>query len=92
MDAPGVLGEQGLLRRSQPAGSSARHQARTGDNQTHVACRPCGTTADVDCAPRATSCLTASDSSGFAFDEAEVVCRGDCPTCRTHGPPREDTA
>ncbi len=82
-DALRVLTEQGLLRRIQPASSSARWETRTGDNHHHVVCRSCGTTADVDCATGATPCLQASQDHGFAIDEAEVVYWGLCPTCQS---------
>ena len=70
-----------LIRRIEPAGSPARFEGRIGDNHHHVVCRSCGAIADVDCAVGATPCLTASDSHGFAIDEAEVVYWGLCPDC-----------
>ena len=76
-----ALTDAGLVRRIQPAGSVARYEARVGDNHHHVVCRTCGSIADVDCAVGDTPCLTASDDSGFAIDEAEVVYWGHCPTC-----------
>ncbi len=95
-DALRVLTEQGLLRRFQPAGSTARYEARTGDNHHHVVCRSCGTTADVDCATGATPCLHASQDHGFVIDEAEVVYWGVCPTCQerrtTRPAPLEESA
>ena len=81
-DALRVLTEQGLLRRIQPAGSTARYEARTGDNHHHVVCRSCGATADVDCAKDDTPCLQASQTAGFSIDEAEVTYWGLCPTCQ----------
>lgn len=80
-DALGVLADKGLIRRIQPAGSPALYEDRVGDNHHHVICRTCGDTADVDCAVGATPCLTASDSSGYQIDEAEVIFWGVCPTC-----------
>ncbi len=82
-DALGALGEAGLVRRIQPAGSPARFEARTGDNHHHVICRVCGRTADVDCAVGFAPCLTAGDDLGYEIDEAEVVYWGVCPGCRT---------
>ncbi|WP_022922045.1 Fur family transcriptional regulator [Ornithinimicrobium pekingense] len=76
-----VLTEAGLLRRIQPAGATARYEARVGDNHHHVVCRSCGTIADVECAVGHAPCLTASDSHGFVVDEAEVVYWGTCPGC-----------
>lgn len=73
----------GLLRRIQPAGSTARYEARVGDNHHHVVCRSCGVIADVDCAAGAAPCLDASDDHGFVIDEAEVVFWGLCPGCTT---------
>jgi Fur family transcriptional regulator, stress-responsive regulator len=81
-DTLNTLSDLGLLRRIQPAGSPARYETRAGDNHHHVICRLCGRTEDVDCAVDARPCLTASDSHGFAIDEAEVVYWGHCPECR----------
>jgi Fur family ferric uptake transcriptional regulator len=92
-DALRVLTEQGLLRRIEPAGSSARYEARTGDNHHHVVCRSCGATGDVDCAVNAAPCLEASDTHGFTIDEAEVTYWGLCPGCQTLSiPPKEGPA
>jgi Fur family transcriptional regulator, stress-responsive regulator len=76
-----VLTEAGLLRRIQPAGSTARYESRVGDNHHHVVCRSCGAIADVECAVGHAPCLTASDSHGFVVEEAEVVYWGTCPDC-----------
>jgi Fur family transcriptional regulator, stress-responsive regulator len=76
-----ALTAAGLLRRIQPAGATARYEARVGDNHHHVVCRSCGSIADVDCAVGDTPCLTASDDHGFVIDEAEVVYWGTCPGC-----------
>jgi Fe2+ or Zn2+ uptake regulation protein len=73
----------GLLRRIQPSGAVARYEARVGDNHHHVVCRSCGAIADVDCATGHAPCLTASNDSGFAIDEAEVIYWGTCPDCLT---------
>ena len=78
-----VLTEAGLVRRFQPAGSTARYEARVGDNHHHVVCRSCGSIADVDCAVGHAPCLTASDDHGFTVEEAEVVYWGTCPRCAT---------
>jgi hypothetical protein len=58
-----------------------RYEARVGDNHHHVVCRSCGAIADVDCAVRATPCLTTPDDHGFTIDEAEVIYWGQCPEC-----------
>ena len=71
----------GLLRRFQPEGSVARYEARVGDNHHHLVCRSCGAIVDVDCAVGEAPCLTASDDSGYAIDEAEVIYSGLCPKC-----------
>lgn len=78
----GVLTEKGLIRRIQPAGSSALYEDRVGDNHHHLICRSCGTTVDVDCAVGDTPCLTAASDSGFHIDEAEVLYWGTCPDCQ----------
>jgi Fe2+ or Zn2+ uptake regulation protein len=70
-----------LIRRIEPAGSVARYESRVADNHHHLVCRSCGVVADVDCAVGTTPCLTASDSHGFAIDEAEVIYWGLCPNC-----------
>lgn len=80
-DALGLLSEKGLIRRIQPAGSSARYEDRVGDNHHHLICRSCGRTVDVDCAVGYTPCLTATEDSGYEIDEAEVIYWGRCPDC-----------
>jgi len=82
-DALGVLVEEGVIRRIQPAGSPARFEARVGDNHHHAICRICGRTADVDCAVGSAPCLTAADDNGFEIDEAEVIYWGRCPKCQS---------
>lgn len=81
----GVLAENGLIRRIQPAGSPARYEDRVGDNHHHLICRSCGMTVDVDCAVGDTPCLTAGEDCGFHIDEAEVVFWGTCPDCLPEG-------
>ena len=80
-DALGILSEKGIIRRIQPAGSSALYEDRVGDNHHHVICRVCGKTVDVDCAVGETPCLTAADDSGYQIEEAEVIYWGICPQC-----------
>ncbi len=82
-DALCALTEAGLIRRLDPAGSSARFEGRVGDNHHRVGCRSCGVVADVDCAVGEAPCLTASDDRGFSVDEAEVIYWGLCPGCST---------
>ena len=80
-DALATFTDKGLLRRIQPAGSSARYEARTGDNHHHLICRACNRTVDVDCVVGYAPCLSAADESGFEIDEAEVIYWGRCPDC-----------
>lgn len=80
-DALGVLVNEGLIRRIQPAGSPARFENRVGDNHHHLICRTCGRLIDVDCAVGSAPCLTAADDGGYEIDEAEVVYWGRCPEC-----------
>ena len=84
-DALSVLTDKGLLRRIQPAGSSARYENRVGDNHHHLICRTCSTMVDVDCAVGDTPCLTAADDAGYEIDEAEVIYWGRCPGCTAAG-------
>jgi Fur family transcriptional regulator, stress-responsive regulator len=80
-DALAALTEKGLIRRIQPAGSSARYEARVGDNHHHLICRTCNRTVDVDCAVGAAPCLTGAEDLGYEVDEAEVIYWGRCPDC-----------
>jgi Fe2+ or Zn2+ uptake regulation protein len=82
-DSLSALARAGLVRRIQPLGSVARYESRVGDNHHHVVCRACGSIADVDCAVGEAPCLTASETSGFSIDEAEVIYWGTCPACST---------
>jgi Fe2+ or Zn2+ uptake regulation protein len=86
-DCLGVLVAEGLIRRIQPAGSSARYEGRVGDNHHHLICRICGRTVDVDCAVGFAPCLTAVDGRGYEVDEAEVVYWGRCPECLEQSQP-----
>jgi Fur family ferric uptake transcriptional regulator len=80
-DALAAFIDKGLLRRIQPAGSSARYENRVGDNHHHLICRTCNRMVDVDCAIGDTPCLTAADTLGYEIDEAEVIYWGRCPEC-----------
>jgi Fe2+ or Zn2+ uptake regulation protein len=82
-DALGVLVAEGLIRRIQPAGSSARFEDRVGDNHHHLICRLCGRVVDIDCAVGSAPCLSAVDDKGYEIDEAEVAYWGRCPDCLT---------
>jgi Fur family transcriptional regulator, stress-responsive regulator len=79
-DALAALTEKGLLRRIQPAGSSARYEAGVADNH-HLIGRTCNRTIDVDCALGEPPCLTVVDDFGYEIDEAEVINWGRCPDC-----------
>jgi Fur family transcriptional regulator, stress-responsive regulator len=80
-DAVGVLADNGLIRRIQPAGSPALYEDRVGDNHHHLICRTCKKTADVDCAVGQAPCLTPASNAGYQIDEAEVIFWGTCPKC-----------
>ena len=80
-DALAVLTERRLIRRFQPAGSSARYEDRVGDNHHHLICRSCHVVVDVDCAVGENPCLAAADDAGYELDETEVVFWGMCPDC-----------
>jgi Fur family transcriptional regulator, stress-responsive regulator len=90
-DALAALGDKGILRRIQPAGSPARFEDRVGDNHHHLICRACGRMVDVDCAVGATPCLTAADDAGYEVDEAEVIYWGRCPECVSATSARSDS-
>jgi len=83
-DVLNTLSERGIVRRIQPAGSSARYELRVG-NHHHLVCRGCGSVVDVDCATTTASCLDPRDldrhAPGFVVDEAEVTFWGLCTTC-----------
>ncbi len=81
-DALGMLTDQGLIRRIQPARSPARYEDRVDDNHHHVVCRSCAVTVDVDYAVGYRPCLRAVDDHGFLIDEAEVIYWGVCPSCQ----------
>jgi Fe2+ or Zn2+ uptake regulation protein len=78
----GALTDAGILRRIEPAGSSALYERRTGDNHHHLICRSCRAVLDIDCAIGEAPCLTPSQSHGFAVDQAEVTFWGMCPACQ----------
>lgn len=79
-----ALTEAGLLRRMEPAGSTARYETRVGDNHHHMICRGCGVIVDVDCSGEAPApCLAPTHTHGFVLDEAEVTFWGLCPECQS---------
>ena len=81
-DALGVLTDNGLIRRIQPARSPARYEDRVDDNHHHLVCRHCGRMVDVDCAAGYRPCLEVDDDFGYAIDEAEVIYWGLCGACQ----------
>jgi Fur family transcriptional regulator, stress-responsive regulator len=84
-----LLTERDIIRRIQPAGSSARYEDRIGDNHHHLVCRICDRLVDVDCAVGEVPCLIPVDAGDFLVDEAEVTYWGICPACQTHRSTRE---
>ncbi|HEU4808004.1 MAG TPA: Fur family transcriptional regulator [Homoserinimonas sp.] len=72
----------GLLRKIEPAGSSALYERRIGDNHHHLVCSSCNVVQDVDCVVGEAPCLTASNDGGFAIHTAEVTFWGLCPACQ----------
>lgn len=84
-----ALTDAGLVRRIQPAGTTARYELRVGDNHHHAVCRACGAITDVECAVGDAPCLTAAIDHGFVVDEAEVVYWGTCSDCAAQASPRD---
>lgn len=80
-DALNAMTHYGLLRRIQPAGSTARYELKL-DNHHHLVCRRCGKMVDTECATGEAPCLEALDPQGFNIDEAEVIYWGSCPECQ----------
>lgn len=72
----------GLVRKLEPAGSSALFERRVGDNHHHVVCTRCGAVHDVDCSVGAAPCLVPADNAGFTVHAAEVTYWGICPDCQ----------
>ncbi len=86
-----ALTEARLVRRIEPAGTTARYESRVGDNHHHVVCRSCGAIADVDCAIGHAPCLTAPHDHGYQVDEVEVVYWGTCTDCMTRSTAQPST-
>ena len=74
-----------LVRCIEPAGSPARYELRVGDNHHHLVCRGCGAIADVDGHVDDGAVMRAARRAGFAPDDAQLVVRGLCATCRAAG-------
>ncbi len=75
-----------LIRRFEPAGSSALYELQSHDNHHHLVCRNCGNVTDVECGTGHRPCMDAPGDHGFEVDETEVTYWGLCPDCRTAGP------
>ena len=83
-DVLNALTGAGLLRRVDvDARSAARYEIHRHDNHHHMVCRICGRLEDVPCAIGAAPCLDPSDDLGFDVEEAELMFRGVCSTCRS---------
>lgn len=72
----------GLVRKIEPAGSSALYEARVGDNHHHLVCLNCKRVEDVDCVIGESPCLTPSNMLGFAIQKAEITFWGLCSQCQ----------
>lgn len=83
-DGLNTLTGVGLLRRVDiDARSAARYEIHRHDNHHHMVCRVCGRLEDVACAVGDAPCLVPSEDHGFDVEEAELMFRGVCSTCRT---------
>jgi Fur family ferric uptake transcriptional regulator len=81
-DALNTMTEHGIIRRIQPAGTTARYEV-SADNHHHLVCRGCGRMVDTACATGEAPCLSAAEPHGFRIDEAEVIYWGLCPDCQS---------
>ena len=81
-----ALESASLIRRFEPAGSSARYELQAHDNHHHLVCRRCGTITDVECGTGIRPCMDAPDDHGFAIDETEVIYWGLCTECKSLDP------
>jgi len=77
----GDLTAAGLVRRFEPARSSARYERRVGDNHHHAVCASCGRVDDVDCVVGEAPCMHADAPAGFTVQAAEVTFVGLCADC-----------
>lgn len=83
-DVLNALTGAGLLRRVDvDARSAARYELHRHDNHHHMVCRVCGRLEDVPCTIGAAPCLDPSQDHGFDVEEAELMFRGVCSTCRS---------
>ena len=77
-----LLEEIGLVRRIASDSGTALFDPRTDEHHPLV-CRVCGAIADVDGAVDHGALMAAARGAGFVPDQAQVVIRGLCATCRT---------
>jgi Fur family ferric uptake transcriptional regulator/Fur family peroxide stress response transcriptional regulator len=76
-----LLEELGLVRRVPTETGTAVYDPRTEDHH-HLVCRECGEIMDVDAPVDRAELLSAARARGFAADDAQVVVRGICASCR----------
>ena len=77
-----ALSGVGLLRKIEPAGSSALYENRIGDNHHHLVCTRCNAVHDIGCVIGEAPCLTPSETHGFQIATAEVTFWGLCADCQ----------
>jgi Fe2+ or Zn2+ uptake regulation protein len=77
-----LLEELRFVRRVPTEAGTAVYDPRTEDHH-HLVCRECGEIMDVDAPVDRTELLDAAQTLGFAADDAQVVVRGVCATCRS---------
>ncbi|WP_154793969.1 Fur family transcriptional regulator [Occultella kanbiaonis] len=75
------LHRAGLVRRFEPARSSARYERLVHDNHHHAVCSVCGKVTDVACTTGEAPCLHGPTPPGFAVATAEVIFWGICDEC-----------
>jgi Fe2+ or Zn2+ uptake regulation protein len=75
-----VLAEAGLIQRAD-VGRGATVYEQAGAWHHHFICRRCGQVSDVSCLIGAKPCLTPLEDVGLV-DEAQVLFRGICHSCR----------
>lgn len=71
-----------LVRRISLDDRRARYELHAHDNHHHAVCRGCGSIVDVPCVEGAAPCLDAPRTTGFAIEQADVIYRGLCASCR----------
>ncbi|GAA2700209.1 hypothetical protein GCM10010412_097300 [Nonomuraea recticatena] len=88
-----ALTNAGLVRRMEPAGTTARYESRVGDNHHHVVCLSCGAIADVDRAvghapvspPRMTRLRGRRGGGRLLGHLPDCATRQHCPVIRQFG-------